>query len=91
MNFKSAPAALILCACAVMSAAGCAATSAPRNEGGTAPRAELVSQANVGGDAQGAAGKVRSPLPAPTGFVNDYADALGAEEKRALEAKLARL
>ncbi|HEV2860326.1 MAG TPA: TPM domain-containing protein [Pyrinomonadaceae bacterium] len=35
--------------------------------------------------------KVQSPLPAPTGFVNDYAKAIGAETRAALEAKLTRL
>lgn len=92
MSFKSVPAALALCACAALLAAGCA-SPAPRNEGDAAPLAALSSQTNAGNlnARAGADEKVKSPLPAPTGFVNDYAGALGAEAKRALEAKLTRL
>lgn len=95
MNIKSAPALVALCVCAALFAAGCAATSSPPVEGGVGERARLLSQANMGGavngNARGDDEKARSPLPPPTGLVNDYAGALAAEQKHALEARLTRL
>jgi uncharacterized protein len=87
MNLKSAFAA-VLCVSSALCAAGCASSPSARNDGGPALSFRGAARTN----ASPAAGeKVQSPLPAPTGFVNDYAKVVGAETRAALEAKLARL
>ena len=88
MNIKNAPAAVVLCVSSALWPAGCASSSSPRDEGRAAFSFQGAAQSNA---RPGAEEKVQSPLPAPTGFVNDYAKVLGAEMRASLESKLTRL
>lgn len=91
MNLKRASAAL-LCISSALCAAGCASSSSTSNRGGASLSSRGAAQSNARpGASPTAEGKAQSPLPAPTGFVNDFAKVIGAETKAALEAKLARL
>lgn len=91
MNLKRALAA-VLCVSSALCAAGCAPSSPKGNEGVTPSSSPSAARADAQVAASPAAEeKAQSPLPAPTGFVNDYAKAIGAETRAALEAKLRRL
>lgn len=79
MNLKRALAA-VLCVSSALCAAGCAPPSSTSNAGAARPVASF-----------GAGEKAQSPLPAPTGFVNDFAKVLGAEMRPTLDSKLTRL
>lgn len=91
MNPKRALAA-VLCVSSALCAAGCASSPSDSNVGGATLSSQGAAQSNARPAASPAAEeKVQSPLPAPTGFVNDFAKVIGAETKASLEAKLARL
>ena len=89
-TFQSAGALalLLLASCAVGSVARNAAPGANSGEAPVANRAEAAAQLS---QEQGTIERVDSPLPAPEGFVNDYANVLDGKSERRLEAALNEL
>lgn len=80
--------AAALAACAALAAACAAAPPAARlSEGGASPQAAPAASPKSEGPCAGR----KSPLPAPAGYVNDFAGVLGDGARRRLEDKLARL
>ncbi|MBA3243456.1 MAG: TPM domain-containing protein [Acidobacteria bacterium] len=76
--------------CVALLAAGCAsAWPDPTTPAGATPVPEAAFVQS--GSKPGATKEVKSPLPPPTGYVNDYAKVLDAKTKQALEEKLWRL
>lgn len=98
-------AAATAAACLALFAAGCGMVSTTNTQtngdatrqASLAPVAPAPSQATAPpspspAPAPGASpGKVEGPLPAPVGFVNDYAHVIDYETRQRLEAKLSRL
>jgi uncharacterized protein len=86
MKFSSTH-AVILIASLLLLVASCSYTSSDVSSGNSIP--VLKSEANP--QNQSVPTEVKSPLPPPTGFVNDYANVIDSESKARLESVLTEL
>ena len=79
---------------AALAAAGCASVPSTAGQGAGAPppsAASLVPKGAATADTPKDAGATTSPLPAPTGHVNDFAKVLNGADREHLESRLVAL